>query len=566
MFTRFFASKVKFFIFIPIFLSIACLPQGFKDGHFEGALHLRPKMIHALNSESSSTIQSSAYISSFIDSSLVSIDLKFEKKIRGEAEIKDMEGKTLYSIHFEKLSRKKFYLSISSISPELVEMNLERKSLGCYSSSSNPIIQVCLKEGRFLVQVGYKNSVPFFNLSGDRFAKETPFFMEEPVRITLSDAIAHALKQNFDSRIQFEHTLQARLAAKTAFLNLAPHLNLANLLANFPLTVFSALAVVGDICPFLLPNRWFMAKEAGQLFQAEKYGEILMQADLAAQVEGLGYVLQRDIEIFHFTEVMAERIKDARDKIFNLENKNQFPLGSTDHLNSYSNELDLEIHSLEEIIQLDKRALAQALGHHNPDTIEEIYFEPEALPLEQAVDLDPRELGEIALQRSFELQQINALIVYSEYKKKEVYFSWLDPTTDPTIELGINLGAVVAAGNSRINELKIKREQLQSILLQKMSNAVFQYNHALEDHVLTKKGMLIQERREKRVLSLIFPNSNLNPLDVELVYQEYIRNWVEEKSAEASFRIARSNIDRMLLQGYYISLFLDYFDRDAKPK
>ncbi|MEO7164806.1 MAG: hypothetical protein ABI041_17935, partial [Bdellovibrionia bacterium] len=498
-------------------------------------------------------------LASLIDTSLVSIDLKFEKKNQGTAEIKDTQGKILYSVHFERLSRQSFYLSISSVIPELVELKLEPKSLGCFSSSSDPVVQVCSKENKFVIQASYKNRVPFFTLTGDKFAKEAPFILEEPVQLKLSEAIARALKKNFDSRIQFEHTLQARLAAKAAFLNLVPHLNLSNLLANFPLTVFSNLAVIGDIAPFLLPNRWFLAKEAGQLFQAEKYAEILMQADLATQVEGLAYTLLRDTDILDFTVIMAERVKDARDRIFALETNHQFPRGATDHLNSYSNELDMELDSLEEIIRLDKRAIAQALGYHNPDAIEDIIFDVETLPLDQAVDLDEKNLGGIALQRSFELQQIDALIVYSEYKKKEVYFSWLDPTTDPTIELGASLGPIIAAGNSRIRELKIKREQLQSILLQKMSAAVFQYNHAIDDNLMTAKGLLIQERREKRILELIFPHSDLNSPDVALVYQEYIRNWAEQKVAEAGFRIARANIDRMLLQGYYISLFLDYF-------
>jgi len=547
-------------------LVMGCLPEGFKDGHFEGTLQLRPELRSTLfHAEINEKGRRSEGLSSFaapalIDSTLVSIDLKFDKEIRGEVEIKDMQGKLLYLIAIEKLSQKKFYLSISSISPEPVEMSLEPKSQGCFSSSGDPVIQICAKENRLAIQVSHKKAFPFFALTGDRFAKEVPFPLETPVEMTLSDAIAQALKGNFNSRIEFEHTLQARLTAKAAFLNLLPHLNLANLLTNFPLSVYSVLAVVGDLCPFLLPNRWFMAKEAGQLFQAEKYAEILMQADLATQVEGLGYIFQRDLELFDFTRIMAGRVREVRDKVLALEDLEQFPLGSSDHLNAYANVLDLDAYSLGEVVKVDKRALSQALGYHNPDAVEGILFNPEVLSLDQAIRLDDRQLGQIALERSFELQQVDALIVYSEYKKEEFYFSWLDPTTDPTIELGLALGDVVAVGQSRIEELKIKREQLQSILLQKMSGAVYQYNNAIEIYPQVTQGLEIQDRRIRRVLEQVVPHSNLNTLDIQQIYQDYVVNWMRQQQAVVDFRIARSNIDRMLLQGYYSTIFSKYFD------
>jgi hypothetical protein len=213
---------------------------------------------------------------------------------------------------------------------------------------------------------------------------------------------------------------------------------------------------------------------------------------------------------------------------------------------------------------LDKRALAQALGYHNPDAIEAIDFHPDQVRLEQAVALDSKKLGEIVLQRSLELQQIDALIIYSIYKKKEVYFSFLDPITDPGIELGVNLGYTVAAGDARIEELKIKRQQLQAILLEKVTANVVRYNYAIKASVLLKAGFEIQVRRERKILDQVIAYSEFNTLDIVSVFQEYLTIFMQEKNAQAGYRVARANIDRLLLQGYYTQLFLDYFG-PAKP-
>jgi hypothetical protein len=340
LFKKFYASGIG----IALCLSSGCLPKTFEDGHFEGTLQFRSGLVEGIG-ENPTDNQTQSLTPPSSNSSLVSIDLQFEKPDRGDAEVRDLRGKVLYSIHFEKLRRKKFYISISSISPELVKLRAEPKSMGCFSSSGDLMIQACLKKDKFLLQVSHKGSVAFFTLTGDRFVKEEEFPLEDPVRLTLPEAVSRTFRQNFDNRMQFQRTLQARLTAKAAFMNLVPHLNLTNLLTNFPLTFFSVLAVTGDLAPFLLPNRWFVAKEAGQLFQVEKYAQILMQADLVAQVEGLAYALQRDESILRFTNSTANRIKEIRDKVFDFESRDQFPKGSTDHLSAYANDLDLAINS-----------------------------------------------------------------------------------------------------------------------------------------------------------------------------------------------------------------------------
>jgi hypothetical protein len=384
--------------------------------------------------------------------------------------------------------------------------------------------------------------------------------MEDPVALTLSEAISLGLKANFESRVEYEHVMQARHAARGAYLNLVPHLNLANLLTNFPLSVYSSIAIIGDVVPFLLPNRWFMAKEAGQLFQAEKYAQIIMQADLATQIEGLGYALQRDEDILDFTRYLKSRVNDVRNGVYALELKKEFPEGSARHLEAYENSIEMDVYTLGQMISADKQALAQALGLHNPEGIVDLVFDPEPTPIEYAVKLDKISLGQVSLNRSFELQQMDALILYNTYKKQELYFSFLDPTVDPTIELGLALGEFIKIGNSQNKELQIKREKLQAVAVQKVHSAVDQYNGALDTLAMATEGLKIQEDRIKMILTQVTPNSNLNTLDILSIFQDYTVNWLRQKTIVVGFKIARANLDRLLLQGYYKDLFKTYYN------
>lgn len=57
-----------------------------------------------------------------------------------------------------------------------------------------------------------------------------------------------------------------------------------------------------------------------------------------------------------------------------------------------------------------------------------------------------------------------------------------------------------------------------------------------------------------RVLQQVAPGSSLNTLDVESIFQDSITSSIRLETILASFRVARSLIDRSLLQGRYAGL------------
>jgi hypothetical protein len=194
------------------------------------------------------------------------------------------------------------------------------------------------------------------------------------------------------------------------------------------------------------------------------------------------------------------------------------------------------------------------MGFSNPEAILELTLDPEVLPIDVARPLDTEPLSRAALAHSYEVAQMTDLIAVAAVQKREVYFNWLDPAGDYTAALGFGLADQIAVGRSRIRELQIRREQLQAAIAQKIAGAVAQYDGALLSFPVVKEGVALSDRRMTRVLSQITPGSPLNTLDIEAVFQDTISCWIRYETILAGFRVARSLIDRSLLQGVYAQL------------
>jgi hypothetical protein len=377
---------------------------------------------------------------------------------------------------------------------------------------------------------------------------------ETPAIYSLDGAMDRAFHENFDTRIQFEHVIQARLSARASYLNLLPHLSLSSVLSVFIPSVTGILGAIGDLAPFLLPTRWYQAREAALMSKSERQSLALMRMDAAAQVEGLAYALDRDRSILEQYSAFLSQAFQVRDSIQKLELANQLPEGSTDHLKAMINSMSLDMSALRLIVTQDRAVLAQAMGFFNPSAVADLTLGSEALPIDQAVPLDTQPTTRQAIARAYELVQMDYLIQISGLQKRELYFNWLDPAGDYRAALGFGLGSLVAVGRSRIHELQIKREQLAAAVAQKIAEAVGEYDQALESYRLAQEGVEIQKVRLARVISQVTPNSSLNTMDVAGIFQDSLGSAIRLRTVLTSFRVARSRIDRALLHGHYLQL------------
>jgi hypothetical protein len=520
-------AAVAAFVLLPL---AACEGGAYPAGHYEGSL---------LERRDDATISSTP----------VSIDLPPLKGESGSVVAKDGSGAPVFEVSASKIRRDSFMLALPARLGGTIEL---KRDGGCFSSTGSLEIHLCAGAGKILLEVADGQGRPLLTLSGDKFAKEAPFVMEAPKAFTLSEIVGTALQKNFDSRIAYEQLIEAKKGAQAAYLNLLPHLSLSTVLNNLSPSVASLVGAIGDLAPFLLPNRWFQAGAAAHVAQAQADALTLMRADLGTEVEGLVYALINDEENLALYAPLLEKANGALALVSAFEKSSQMPVGSTIHVQAIIDWMKLDVTSLGLLVQQDKEALAAAMGFHNPEAVTEVTLGAEATPIDMAPRQYADRLTPVALARSFELQQIDHLVQAAYDQKKELLFSWLDPSGDPTTELGISLGANVAVAQAQVSELLTQREKLQAVIAEKVSGATGLWNAALDSYPLMQQTVQVQSDRMAFVLSEIGPGSQLNTMDIEAVIQDSLATGIRRAGLVAQFRVARSRVDRLLLQGAYL--------------
>ena len=194
------------------------------------------------------------------------------------------------------------------------------------------------------------------------------------------------------------------------------------------------------------------------------------------------------------------------------------------------------------------------MGFQDPQELPGLDLGPEVKPIGSAQPLDHEVIAPLALSRSLELHQMDVLLEIAQKERHGLWFSWLDPTGAPADEIGAAFGQELAISRSKIHELQIARERSEQGVLEKLELAIEEFNSAIGSYALAQDGMAIQEQRWVFEVSQIVPRSNLNTLDIEAVIQDTIANKLRVETLLAIYRVARSKIDRLLLQGFYFEV------------
>jgi hypothetical protein len=388
----------------------------------------------------------------------------------------------------------------------------------------------------------------------DRFAKEEPLPMEDPMDITLDEAIERAWKLNFDSKMEFDQYVAMKHDAIAAYKNLTPRLSLGtitNLISLDPLNIISS---IGDLAPFLLPNRWLQADEASHRRDAEEDALILMRADIAVQIEATSYLLQRDLairEIFKTTLIKATRIRE----LVRLREKYvSDPDGSTLKLDSIMNFISQDSLAVDFAIEDDKSVLAQLMGFHNPHAVRSVSFpeeKAEKAPIDGAEEIDEAQAIHYAQDRAFECRQIDSMIEQARDQKKELDYTWLDPQGDSSLGFGMALPEKVIVFQKTIDRLTTLREQLKTLVGYKVAASLKQRRTALRIYEEARKGILLNEELLAHDEAKAKNGKKVDQVEVASTLQDLMTNLIRAENAKADYRTARSKLDRLLLENYY---------------
>jgi outer membrane protein TolC len=496
--------------------------------------------------EGSLTTQTSTGFQKTSVSSLIPLTKGGSKKI-------DVTGASQVSLSLEvsDLTDSSLTLSSSLVLSAPTSLQFDPES-GCYLTHGTFDVELCASEPEitFSINDGQGKSLLALVLYANQPA---PAPSEIPQTFTLSQAIARAQKMSFQSKIEFEHVIQARASASAAYLHLVPQLTFSTIANNIEPGISSLVAAIGDLAPFLLPSRWIEAKEATQQSQAEQDSDRLMRLDMAAQVEGLFYTYNRDQRSLAVYKTFETRVAAILTQVIQAETAGRLGAGSGDAVQAAYNDLTHNDDVYGQILTEDRSALSQALGFFNPLTVEDVTIDQEQFPIENSQAVDFNTVNSEALSRSIEVDQFNDLIAEAKLNKKEEYFDWLDPVSNPVLGLGASLPSQLKIAQSEVDEIGTDLDQTKSEISQKVLNAVTDYEQALDNYQDAQSDIVLHEHRLNTILQELSAVTSISAFDLCSVISDDLGANLALEQARADYRVARAEIDRLLLQGYYLS-------------
>lgn len=374
--------------------------------------------------------------------------------------------------------------------------------------------------------------------------------METPRTFSMAEITDRTINHGFDSRIEFERVVQARLNAEHAMLSLLPRITANTVLSFIVFGALGPLAIIGDIAPFLFPTRWTQARQQAILADAEFAGMILMRADAAHIAEGLALTVQRDNRVIEIVERTRRMARELRPRMEVLQQMGIIDgLGFDAYLGTV-NTMERAVSDARFMRRGNLSALAQAMGFFNPEAVSSVTAA--SLTMEGAEAPASRDvIVEAVLRRSYELRQADALIEAGDWSEAERYFGWLDPMGNPAGALGFSLPSYIMLGQSQSRELRIRRERTQADLIRKTYEVIDIINRSLQTRQYAVQAAELMERRVANLNFALDIGSDVTPDEIAQAMYDLARTHIEIIDAEFAYHIAQAKLNRLLYAGPY---------------
>jgi hypothetical protein len=488
----------------------------------------------------------------------VGTDINIDGKTQTDILLKDGKGTIPLTLSLSDFSDNSVTLQTSTGMPQPMKLTIDPTSQ-CYTGENDPFkVVLCTANLEISLEVqNLKTGTDELSAIVYRSDSGVGNHVEEtPVSFTLSDAITRARNKSFASRIEFEHVIQAKLNSKASYLHLAPQISLGSIAANLPTAGWATLlGAIGDVAPFLLPDHWYHADAANHQSMAEQDTQILMRLDMGVQVEGLFFAYQRDKNSRDSTQKMLDKLTTPkigiRDQIAGREADGVLPRSSTPPIDLLIQQLQNNMITLNQIVAEDLANISQTLGYANPGTVTDVSVPALANLDKIPATLDQNTMTDLAIKRSFERQQMDDLIIAANDNREADRWSFLDPYGDPNMFLGFALPSQLDIAQSQIKELTIDKENIESIIRSKVSNAVTDYAASVATYKKAKQMMDTEEDILTDAMGDLQDGITVDFVGLSYILQQYLTNQIGVETAIASYGVSQAEVNRLLLQGNY---------------
>jgi hypothetical protein len=506
---------------------------------------------------------------------MVQSEFRIKAGNNGRLEVRDSDSHLIevFDLKWNKKNNKiKFNLDRLGLVAELAPIDKVKHGdrMHCYSGGVAYAVQLCFTQhDQFYLNISSqneKNENFILSLDGIYDAQQAPLVMEPAKDFTRSEALQNVYSKSFDQMIEYQLLLQAKQRSIATWLKLLPSLSFKNMLAISSLDPMKIVNFAGDFVPFIFPSRWFQAKEAALLYDAEKLTLDILRSDLAYNIEIMAFSFDRDQMNGHFYEEQRVKIRQA---LHHIEKMDTDRVGNYEigRIGTVADELVFRLDLVENFIyqdknrlvnaiELGKTALAFQMGFMNPYAVLSFDVESDPYQIETATPLEAKKIIKLALDRSLELKQLDLLINKSEYQKRQWYFNWMDMDVPAHSAISTTLIPNLKRASAYTGEMIQRRNKVVAQIQLNAANAVINYNRALELYKITDESVGKLRLREDLIYedienSMKTSDLHTNGPGAQYALNTYFQYQLRRNDAITAFRIAEAQIRRILFEYYY---------------
>ena len=538
--------------FLSCLVFTACSGPNYPLGHYEGQME-----------------SGKAELPGHLAPELISLDISKEGSGSFLIQVQDIHHTKDFRVSITRRSLHSFFLKIPTLgeiifNPTQYTAKTPLGQITCYKSEDQHLIDLCTENNEFKFTIKDQEQNLLLAITAGRFYRQTPFELEPPKSLSMTEVISKALNMNFASRIEYKKMMQSQDQVAASYLNLLPkvHFFSSVSLVGFALTLnpFSLIYALGDIAPFLFPTHWLTAQEMKYQARIGKDSFRIMQANLAHLVQTQAFKIALYREQKELFEKELRTISQISHEVALLHEKGRMDRYSQYNLESLKYRVENEKAVIESHLDAVLQSLSGTLGFLNIHAITDLKFSPDDLLPVSLKPLDPLLVGRVSKSRSLEVRQIRDMQKAAKLEKISMGFQWLDPAGDPSIGLGFNLIPQIRISDRKLAILMDQEHERLTDAYQSGVKAAELYNGLILGY---QRALAYRNDQKQRLDQIVIdlqllnsssdsltPGSEIRSLEIASALQDHLAAELLIPDLIAQQRIAQSKLERLLLIGY----------------
>ena len=346
----------------------------------------------------------------------------------------------------------------------------------------------------------------------------------EEKTISLDEVAKKVKESNFNVLENAERVYQAKETITFSKRNLLPRLNFWNVL-KLPFDWASAIDLVQDVAPFIVPNNWFRVSQSKLFYLAQKEQYRALWANEVMTAKLLYINALRDQDFLELLEVQQSQLEELVEIVKTRAIFGEVPPQVLKFLQIRKLELAEDIRSLNTLVYEENKAMSYLMG-----VPQEVDLKMVKINLPQVEDLKRISFDTFifrAMDNAPELNQYQYIKESLKFIKKEAYFSFLGSSTTargaaggifnniPLQDgLGFGIGSSLRITKSQGHIIDLNANATKEVIKKNLYNLVNNFNSYIKNIENQNERFKLATDNYETVKSQLILGMNIDPLEM----------------------------------------------------